>query len=223
MHNLSPHPRLVNSNQLLTTSTGNFYVYTSWRHILEIRFCISNKLPSNVNTAGARQGPYHRECKQREETLRTFQGCPYPTNGTKDAMYAEDVYKTQTPLPRKFNIIWKCTEHPLCQPTEASNYPREECWKQLELLTFFLVSSMHDRLLSSVWLKFINSPPQILMDRLQPPALFCLSFLSFCCLLSQATTTGEEIHGDHILLFKWAIYFQFVFLDLATDIQTMLT
>lgn len=150
MHNLSPHPRLVNSNQLLTTSTGNFYVYTSWRHILEIRFCISNKLPSNVNTAGARQGPYHRECKQREETLRTFQGCPYPTNGTKDAMYAEDVYKTQTPLPRKFNIIWKCTEHPLCQPTEASNYPREECWKQLELLTFFLVSSMHDRLLSSV-------------------------------------------------------------------------
>lgn len=37
MHNLSPHPRLVNSNQLLTTSTGNFYVYASWRHILEIR------------------------------------------------------------------------------------------------------------------------------------------------------------------------------------------
>lgn len=126
-------------------------------------------------------------------------------------MYAEDVYKTQTPLPRKFNIIWKCTEHPLCQPTEASNYPREECWKQLELLTFFLVSSMHDRLLSSVWLKFINSPPQILMDRLQPPALFCLSFLSFCCLLSQATTTGEEIHRDHILLFKWATYFQCFF------------
>lgn len=37
MFNLRPYPRLLNSNQLLTISPDNFYLYTSWRHILEIR------------------------------------------------------------------------------------------------------------------------------------------------------------------------------------------
>ena len=78
---------------------------------------------------------------------------------------------------QKFSIICKCTEHCLCQPAKAYNYSREKHWKKLELLTFFVVFSMHNSLLISVGLKFINSPPQIFMDRPQPPALSYLPFV----------------------------------------------
>lgn len=61
---------------------------------------MSIKLHNDASTAGTRhtlnsKGLYHTECKQ-EETLKTIQGCSYPTTGTKDAMWVEDVYEIQT-------------------------------------------------------------------------------------------------------------------------------
>lgn len=145
-------------------------------------FCISTKLCKDASMAGSRhtlnsKGLFHRENKQREETLKAIQGCPSSATGIKDYMGLGSLRNSKDTSPIHFIIIWKGTENCLCQAMESFIFSMEECWKQLEFLTFFTVSSGQDSVLQSVWLKFINSPLQIFIGRLQSPALFSFSFV----------------------------------------------